>query len=51
MKKIIDYLRFKVGMWIAFKPVNKTMTEVSTMLSNTAKNTRCVHCGKNPFNL
>ncbi len=49
MKKLIDYLRFKIGMWIAFKPSNKTLTEAMIEINAKAENQRCVNCGKNPY--
>lgn len=49
MKKKLDYLRFKLGMAIAFKPHNKTLTEVAMDIRSRAENQRCVHCLKNPY--
>jgi len=44
--KLIDNLRFKIGLWLI---CNKTMTATSRALSNRVFETRCIHCGKNPF--
>jgi hypothetical protein len=49
MSKVLDYLRLKLGMWIAYTGRNKTATQASIELSNRIENMRCVHCGKNPY--
>jgi len=44
--KLLEKLKFKLGIWLI---CNKTMTATSKALSNKVVETRCIHCGKNPF--
>lgn len=46
MKKIIEKIRLKIGLWFLVSP---TMTATATELMHRQEEIRCIHCGKNPF--
>lgn len=46
MKKYIDLLRIKLGMWLLFNP---TFTATAMEMSRRVQTIRCIHCGKNPI--
>ena len=46
MKKIIENLRLKIGLWLLVSP---RMTATATELMHRHEEMKCIHCGKNPF--
>jgi hypothetical protein len=46
MKKIIESLRLKIGLWLLVSP---KMTATATELMRRREEMQCIHCGKNPL--